>query len=167
MTPKTAANFAITSALWLTMLPASSFSQESSHAQTNSALPVAPMSEQAQIFLNAGNLTTIEPLYLSFHPQQITLEEENLKILKDWLIKIGRSDTPIHIYSYATPPGSRMDMTPNRAQHMAMRKAFNRAIEAKNAIQTAGVSEQRIALHAVGPTGDSPVDQLRITLRQN
>ncbi len=161
MTPKSAASFALTSALWLTMLPSGSF------AQNASSLPATPLSEPAQIFLNAGNLTTVEPLYLSFHPQQIALEKENLKILNEWLEKIGKSDLPIHIYSYATPPRSRMDLTPERAQHMAMRKAFNRAIEAKNAIQTAGVAEQRIALHAVGPNGDSAADQLRITLRQN
>ncbi len=161
MTPKTAASFAITSALWLTLLPSEAIAQETSN------LPIHSTSEQAQIFLNAGNLTTVEPLYLSFHPQQITLEEENMKILKKWLEHVKKSEVPIHIYSYATPPRSRMDMTPSSARHMAIRKAFNRAIEAKNVLQSQGISEKLIALHAIGPAGEMPSDQLRITLRQN
>ena len=44
---------AISSALWLTMLPTASF------AQSSSLLPDISASEQAQIFLNAGNLTGI------------------------------------------------------------------------------------------------------------
>lgn len=158
MNSKTA--LAISSALWLTMLPHGSI------AQTGSLLPDISASEQAQIFLNAGNLTTIEPLFISFHPQQVTLEEENLKILNKWLEQVGKSDIPIHVYSYATPPGSRRDMTPTSARHMAMRKAFNRAIEAKNALEARGISGKLIALHAIGPDGDNSSDKLRITLRQ-
>ncbi len=157
MSSKTA--LAISSALWLTMLPTTSF------AQTNPLLPDSSASEQAQIFLNAGNLTTIEPLYLSFHPQQVTLEEENLKILVRWLERVGKSDIPIHVYSYATPPTGRRDMTATSSRHMAIRKAFNRAIEAKNALEANGISEKLIALHAIGPDGENRSDRLRITLR--
>jgi hypothetical protein len=157
MNSKTA--LAISSALWLTMLPTTSF------AQKNPLLPDISTSEQAQIFLNAGNLTTIEPLYLSFHPQQVTLEEENMKILAKWLERVGKSDIPIHVYSYATPPTSRRDITTASSRHMAIRKAFNRAIEAKNALEASGISEKLIALHAIGPDGENRSDQLRITLR--
>ncbi len=158
MNPKTA--LAISSALWLTMLPTGSI------AQTNSLLPDISASEQAQIFLNAGNLTSVEPLFITFHPQQITLEEENLKVLNKWLERVGKSDVPIHVYSYATPPTSRRDMTPASARHMAIRKAFNRAIEAKNALEANGISEKLIALHTIGPDDENLTDQLRITLRQ-
>lgn len=158
MNSKTA--FALSSALWLTMLPTGSF------AQTSSLLPDVSASEQAQIFLNAGNLTTIEPLFISFHPQQVTLEEENLKTLTKWLERVGKSDVPIHVYSYATPPTSRRDMNSASAQHRAIRKAFNRAIEAKNALEASGISEKLIALHTIGADGESSTDQLRITLRQ-
>lgn len=150
---------AITSALWLSLLPATV------HAQDIKGLP-AP-SEQAQIFLNAGSLISIEPLFISFHPQQIALEEDNLKKLNEWIEKVKKSDVPIHVYSYATPPMSRMDMTEKSAQHMAIRKAFNRALDAKNALQNGGISEKLIALHTVGPQGGNSTDQLRITIRNN
>lgn len=158
MNSKTA--LAISSALWLTMLPTDSIAQESP------LLPDVSTSEQAQIFLNAGNLTTLEPLFITFHPQQITLEEENLEILNKWLERVGKTDVPIHVYSYATPPTSRRDITPDSARHMAIRKAFNRAIEAKNALEASGISEKLIALHTIGTDGDQANDQLRITLRQ-
>ncbi len=150
---------AISSALWLTMLPTGTF------AQTSSLLPDISASEQAQIFLNAGNLTSVEPLFITFHPQQITLEEDNLDLLNKWLDRVGKSDVPIHVYSYATPPQSRRDMTPESAKHMAMRKAFNRAIEAKNALEASGISQKLIALHAIGPASENGADQLHITLR--
>lgn len=153
------ATLAITSALWLSLLPATV------HAQNISGLP-AP-SEQAQIFLNAGSLTSVEPLFISFHPQQIALEEDNIKKLNKWIEKVKKSDVPIHVYSYATPPMSRMDMTEKSAHHMAMRKAFNRALDAKNALQNGGISEKLIALHAVGPEAGNSTDQLRITIRNN
>lgn len=156
MKQNTLTNLAITSALWLTLLPSVSHAQE----------PVET-SPQAQIFLNAGALTSIEPLYINFHPQQITLEEENLKILAKWIERVKKSNVPIHVYSYATPPIARRDMTEKSAQHMAMRKAFNRALDAKNALQNGGISEKLIALHAIGPSGDNPADQLRITIRNN
>ena len=161
MNPKPLTNLAITSALWLSLLP------EISLAQDIANLPKISPSEQAQIFLNAGSLTSVEPLYITFHPQQITLEEDNLKKLKKWLAAVKKSDVPIHVYSYATPPMGRMDMTEKSAQHMAIRKAFNRALDAKNAIESEGVSTNLIALHAIGPATDSASDQLRITIRQN
>lgn len=159
MKQNTLTNLAITSALWLTLLPSVS------HAQTS--VELAKTSQQAQIFLNAGALTSIEPLYISFHPQQITLEEENLKILNKWLEQVKKSNVPVHVYSYATPPIARRDMTEKSAHHMAMRKAFNRALDAKNALQNGGISEKLIALHAIGPSGGNPADQLRITIRNN
>lgn len=159
MNPKPITNFALSTALWLTMLPAFSYAQE--------FIPETRPSEQAQIFLNAGSLTSIKPLMITFHPQQIMLEEENMKILKKWLEKVKGKSVPIHIYSYATPPMSRRDMSEKSAQHRALRKAFNRAIEAKNAIQNEGISETLIALHAIGPSSDKPTDQLRITIRKD
>lgn len=150
---------AITSALWLSLLPATV------HAQDISGLP-AP-SEQAQIFLNAGSLTSVEPLFISFHPQQITLEKDNIKKLNEWIAKVKKSEIPIHVYSYATPPMSRMDMSDKSAQHRAMRKAFNRALDAKNALQNGGISEKLIALHAVSPEAGNSADQLRITIRSD
>ena len=161
MTQMPLSNLAVTSALWLSLLPAISMAQDISN------LPVTTTSQQAQIFLNAGNLTTIEPLFITFHPQQITMEEENLKKIKKWLAQVKKSEVPIHVYSYATAPMSRMDMTDKSAQHMAIRKAFNRALGAKNALENEGVSEKMIALHAIGPTQDYEADQLRITIRQN
>lgn len=153
-------NFAITSALWLALLPSVSI------AQDNQLVLPAP-SEQAQIFLNAGSLTSVEPLFINFHPQQVTLEEDNLKKLKEWIDRVKKSEVPIHIYSYATPPMARRDMTENSAQHRAIRKAFNRALDAKNALENEGISEKLIALHAIGPDTENPMDQLRITLRNN
>lgn len=161
MTSSPIANLAISSALWLSLLPTMV------HAQEFSGLPATTTSEQAQIFLNAGSLTSIEPLYITFHPQQITLEEDNLKKLKKWLQKIKESNVPIHVYSYATPPMSRMNMTEKSAHHMAIRKAFNRALDAKNALENEGISGTQIALHAIGPAEDNPGDQLRITIRNN
>tara|TARA_R110002096_G_scaffold416576_3_gene619757 strand:+ start:203686 stop:204171 length:486 start_codon:yes stop_codon:yes gene_type:complete len=161
MTQSPFANLAISSALWLSLLPMAV------QAQEIGGLPAQSPSEQAQIFLNAGSLTSIEPLFITFHPQQITLEEDNLKKLKKWLQKIKKSDVPIHVYSYATPPISRMDMTEKSAHHMAIRKAFNRALDAKNALENEGVAGTQIALHAIGPADDNPGDQLRITIRNN
>lgn len=161
MTQSPLANLAISSALWLSLLPMAV------QAQEIGGLPAQTPSEQAQIFLNAGSLTSIEPLFITFHPQQITLEEDNLKKLKEWIQKVKKSDVPIHVYSYATPPMSRMDMTEKSAHHMAIRKAFNRALGAKNALENEGVSGAQIALHAIGPADDSPGDQLRITIRNN
>lgn len=160
MTSGPVTNFAITSALWLTLLPSISVAQDN-----QLALP-AP-TEQAQIFLNAGSLTSIEPLFIKFHPQQIILEEDNLKKLKKWIERVKKSEVPIHVYSYATPPMARRDMTENSAHHRAIRKAFNRALDAKNALQNEGISENLIALHAIGPDTENPSDQLRITLRSN
>ncbi|MCC3860038.1 hypothetical protein [Pseudemcibacter aquimaris] len=159
MNEKPLTHLALSSALWLAMLPAFSFAQ--------SAPPEPTPSEQAQIFLNAGSLTNIEPLLISFHPQQILLEEENMKSLRRWLIKVKKMNLPIHIYSYATPPMARRDMTENSAHQRAMRKAFNRALEAKIAIEGEGINENKIALHALGPTGDNPMDRLRITIRRD
>lgn len=161
MNNKPLTNLAITSALWLTLLPAYSFSQ------TADLLPESGPSEQAQIFLNAGNLTSAEPLYINFHSQQLTLEEGNLVSLKKWAEKIKRTSVPIHIYSYATPPRARRDMTDKSATHMAVRKAFNRALSAKNALLNEGIPSELIALHAIGPATDNPADQLRITIRNN
>lgn len=158
MNNKPLTNLAISSALWLAMLPSISFSQNA----------IAPPEEQnqAQLFLNAGSLTSLEPLVITYHPQQVTLEEDNLKILQEWLAKLNDTAVPIHIYSYATPPMARRDMTKNSATHFAMRKAFNRALEAKNALEASGVNSNLIALHAVGHREDDPADQLRVTLRQ-
>ena len=159
MKQHTLTNLALASALWLTLLPSVS------HTQTSVVLPET--SQQVQIFLNAGALTSIEPLYINFHPQQITLEEENLKTLNKWIEKVKKSNVPIHVYSYATPPMARRDMTEKSARHVAMRKAFNRALDAKNALQNGGISEKMIALHAIGQINDNPTDQLRITIRNN
>ena len=88
MTSSPIANLAISSALWLSLLPTMV------HAQEFSGLPATTTSEQAQIFLNAGSLTSIEPLYITFHPQQITLEEDNLKKLKKQRnLKLGRTSS--------------------------------------------------------------------------
>ncbi len=154
-------NLAITSALWLTLLPAVSYSQDIAN------LPAHAPSNQAQIFLNAGNLTTIKPLYINFHAQQIKLEEDTLTSLQNWVEQVKKSEVTIHVYSYATPPNSRRDMTEKSAHHMATRKAFNRAINAKNALQNEGIPENLIALHAIGPATENPADQLHITLRNN
>lgn len=158
MNHKPLTNLALSSALWLAMLPAFSFSQ--------STLEQPKPQNQAQIFLNAGSLTSIKPLVITYHPLQVTLEEDNLKILEEWLDKLKETPVPIHIYSYATPPMARRDMTEKSATHFAMRKAFNRALEAKNAIEAAGINSKLIAMHAVGHREDDPADQLRVTLRQ-
>lgn len=158
MNHKPLTNLAISSALWLAMLPSISFSQQA-------ITPPNPQN-QAQLFLNAGSLTSVKPLVITYHPQQVTLEEDNLKILQEWLAKLKDTPVPIHIYSYATPPIARRDMTKKSATHFAMRKAFNRALEAKNAIEASGINENLIALHAVGHREDDPTDQLRVTLRQ-
>jgi hypothetical protein len=158
MNYKPLTNLAISSALWLAMLPAFSFSQE--------ALEPPKTQNQAQLFLNAGSLTSVKPLVISYHPQQVTLEEDNLKILQEWLAKLKDAPVPIHIYSYATPPMARRDMTKKSATHFAMRKAFNRALEAKNAIEAAGINSKLIAMHAVGHREDDPSDHLHVTLWQ-
>ncbi|MEZ5758775.1 MAG: hypothetical protein R3D86_11195 [Emcibacteraceae bacterium] len=161
MSPLPLSNLAITSALWLSLLPVMT------HANEINGLAEHAPSEQAKIFLNAGNLTTVEPLFISFHPQQIKLEEENLKSLKKWIAEVKKAEVPIHIYSYASPPTARMDMTDKSALHMAIRKAFNRALDARNAIENEGIPERLIALHAIGPADVSPSDMLRITIRSN
>ncbi|MDA9770137.1 hypothetical protein N9D02_03780 [Emcibacteraceae bacterium] len=158
MNHKPLTNLAISSALWLAMLPTISFSQETI------ALP--KQQSQAQLFLNASSLTSVKPLVITYHPQQVTLDEDNIKILQEWLTKLKDAPVPIHIYSYATPPMARRDMTKNSATHFAMRKAFNRALEAKNAIEASGINSNLIAMHAVGHREDDPTDQLRVTLRQ-
>ena len=155
-------NLAITSALWLALLPSISHAQEG--FSNNSA---QNPSYQAKIFLNAGNLTNIEPLFINFHPQQITLEKENLKVLSKWLIEVKKSNTLIHVYSYATPPTSIRDQSAQSAKQKAIRKAFNRALDAKNVLESHGIAKNLIALHAIGPLGDNPEDQLRITIRND
>ncbi|MDG1707241.1 MAG: hypothetical protein P8H03_00685, partial [Emcibacteraceae bacterium] len=122
--------------------------------------------EQAQIFLNAGALTSVEPLMINFHPQQITLEEDNMERLIKWITRVKKMSVPIHVYSYATPPPARRNMTEKSAQNMAMRKAFNRAIEARNVIETQGIESKKISLHTIGPKSNDPTDQLRITIRK-
>lgn len=158
MNHKPLTNLALSSALWLAMLPALSFAQ--------ATIEQPKKQSQAQLFLNAGSLTSIKPLVITYHPQQVTLEEDNLKILQEWLAKLNSAPVPIHIYSYATPPLARRDMTEKSSTHFAMRKAFNRALEAKNAIEATGINSKLIAMHAVGQREDDPTDQLRITLRQ-
>lgn len=159
MNDKPLTNLALSSALWLALLPAFSFAQDK--------LPEPTPSDQAQIFLNAGSLTNVEPLLISFHPQQILIEDENMKSLKRWLIKVKKMNLPIHIYSYASIPPARRNMTENSSHQRAMRKAFNRALEAKIAIEAEGIAENKIALHALGPVGDDPQDRLRITIRRD
>lgn len=155
----------MSTAIWLTMIPGVSFAQDFSFNDDHQT------GKQAQIFLNAGNLTSIEPLLINFHPQQLAFEEENLKLLKAWVEKIEKTDTPIHVYSYASPPMSRRDMTEKSAHHMAIRKAFNRAIDAKNILENEGVPAKLIALHAIGAKSDNRPnisnDQLHITIRNN
>ncbi len=156
-------NLAITTALWLTLLPGIASAQNTiTNAITDDNHQT---SQQAQIFLQAGDLTSIDPLYINFHPQQLSLEEENMKQLKKWIKNIKKMGLPIHIYSYATPPISRRDMTSKSAQHMAIRKAFNRAIDTQNALQSEGIPIKLIALHAIGAKSNNPTDQLHITIR--
>ncbi|MBT5187358.1 MAG: hypothetical protein HOH19_07790 [Kordiimonadaceae bacterium] len=155
-------NLAITSALWLALLPSISYAQEG-FSNKSAQNP----SYQAKLFLNAGNLTTIEPLFINFHPQQITLEEENLKVLSKWLEEVKKSDALIHVYSYATPPEGIRDQSEKSANNKAMRKAFNRALDAKLALENQGIPDKQIALHAIGPLGKNPEDQLRITIRND
>lgn len=160
MKHKPLTNLALSTALWLTLLPAFSY------AQDKSKLPAPKVNEQAQIFLNAGALTNVEPLMITFHPQQIMLQDDNMEILKRWITKVKKMSVPIHVYSYASPPMARRDMTKNSAYNMAMRKAFNRAIEARNIIETEGIPSNKISLHTIGPKGDDPLDLLRITIRK-
>jgi len=161
MKHKPLTNFALSSALWLTLLPAFS------HAQDKTPLIQHAPSEQAQIFLNAGALTSVEPLMINFHPQQITLEEDNMELLKRWIKRVKKMSVPIHVYSYASPPPARRNMTERSAQNMAMRKAFNRAIEARNIIESEGIESKKISLHTIGARGDDPMDQLKITIRKD
>ncbi|MDG1438733.1 MAG: hypothetical protein P8P98_07115, partial [Emcibacteraceae bacterium] len=159
MIHKPLTNFALSSALWLTLLPAFS------HAQDKMPLVQQAPNEQAQIFLNAGALTSVEPLMINFHPQQVTLEEDNMELLIRWITRVKKMSVPIHVYSYASPPPARRNMTEKSAQNMAMRKAFNRAIEARNVIETQGIESKKISLHTIGASGDDPLDQLKITIR--
>ncbi len=151
----------LTSAFWLSLLPAFS------HAQDNNIDLGSDPNTQARIFLNAGHLTAIQPLLLNFHADQITLEEQNEKSLQEWTEKLKEYAIPIHIYSYATLPHGRRDLNEKSAHHIAVRKAFNRALLARTSLQNKGIPTNLITVHAIGPEEENSLDQLHITIRSN
>jgi len=140
----------------LLMLPANSF--------VKSLLLKQELSKQEIILINPNSLRSIDPIFITYHPEQIMLEEAEKNKLRVWIKNINILDLPINIYSYATSPINRMDMTKGSAQHIAIRKSFNRAIEAKKFLKSQGMLEAQITLHAIEPVDNISRDQLHITI---
>ena len=134
-------------------------------AYENPRLSKQEASKQEKISINSNNFKSKSPLFITLHPQQITLSEEETNRLKEWINNASLSGQNIHIYSYATPPINRLNITKKSVLHNTIRKSFNRAVEVKKFLKDQGVLETQITLHAIEPVDKILRDQLHITIK--
>ena len=134
-------------------------------AYENPRLSKQDASKQEKISINSNNYKSKSPLFITLHPQQITLSEEETNRLKEWINNASLSGQNIHIYSYATPPINRLNIRKKSVLHNTIRKSFNRAVEVKKLLEDQGVLETQITLHAIEPVDKIPRDQLHITIK--
>ena len=69
-------------------------------AYENPRLSKQDASKQEKISINSNNFKSKSPLFITLHPQQITLQEEETNRLKEWINNASLSGQNIHIYSY-------------------------------------------------------------------
>ena len=119
-----------------------------------------------RLFLNAPTLTGHTPLEIPFHKGEIRIGDNTRAIIQAWAHKIAEYSLPVHVYSYAGLPRMRRNLTEPAARHDAVRVAFKRARHVKALLETAGVSEKRIILHAIGAADYATQDKLEITTRR-
>lgn len=148
----------LTTAVWLSLAAPAVHSSE------------APPPVQEHIFLGADHLTDITPVWLNFHPDQLALVEANKEAVQKWAAGLGNYPVRVHVYSYASLPTGLRDQKKDARRHLAVRKAFNRALGARNILEQAGIPAKRIVLHAIGPAGGEKgraEDRLHITVRED
>lgn len=125
-----------------------------------------------KIFLQAQYLTDIKPLQLHFFKGEVQLSKNNRALIQSWADKILSTskslkyDIPIFIHSSAGFPTGIRDLTPDTAQHEAIRVAFNRGLLAQNLLEQTGIKKNRLILKAQAKTPSPHSDSLTITIRQ-
>lgn len=151
-------NLRLTTAVWLSLATPIAHSSE------------APPSVQEHIFLGADHLTEITPVWLNFHPDQLSFVEANREAVRKWAAGLGNYPVRVHIYSYASLPTGLRDQKADTRHHFAVRKAFNRGLAARNILEQEGVASKNIILHAIGPAATAAggsEDQVHITVRED
>ena len=144
--------FYFTSVLWLSMV-------------TSQVAQPTPLPENGKSFLQADQLTHIQPLRLRFHKGETQLTEKNQEIILLWARKILNYDVPVFITSYASAPTGIRDLTKDIAHHEAIRLAFNRGLLTKNLLEQSGISKKRLILKALGQDPLQIEDTIILTIR--
>lgn len=147
----------MTSALWLSLLAAAPDAAVTANAEV--------LNEN--IFLQAREVTEINPLRIQFLKGDVQLTDNKREMIRQWAKKVAKFNIQVYIHSYATAPTGIRNLTPETARHEAIRIAFNRGLMAKNFLEQNGISQNRLILKSIGPQQGHENDSITITSRRD
>lgn len=126
-----------------------------------------PEVQDNRLFLNAQQLTEIQPLRLRFIKGEEFLTNTSHELIHQWADRMSKYDVPIYINSVASLPTGIRDMTDDKARHGAVRIAYNRGVMARQFLIHCGIDPERLTLHAIPAAPSTLNDSITITARKD